>query len=198
MFFFKKKTTKEKVAEKRTNFAGESMDHLDAEGNLPFGWHRANKEFTDKISEEYKYFSDRCYEAKNLSPKEYYEVLKSAVLYLEDAQKLCYSKNVCFAHWFDGCVASPEHIAEEKQGLQELENNLEQLQKEWERHQFINKEIIEIIKENAGIMQSDLYKRFDAADKNYISNTLYMMDAKGEIERVKQGRSYALHIKRQE
>ena len=198
MFFFKKKKTKDIVAEKRTDFSGESMDRLDAEGNLPFGWHRANKEFTDKISEEYKYFSDMCYEAKELSPKEYSAALKSLVLYLEDVKKICYSKNECFVFWFDEIFAGSIYIEEEKQKLQELESNFEQLQKEWERHQIINKEIIEIIKENTGIMQSDLYKRFDAADKNYISNTLYMMDAKGEIERVKQGRSYALHIKRQE
>ena len=47
--FFKKKSTKEKIATKKTNYEGERMDRLDASGNLPFGWVVHNQKYVDMI-----------------------------------------------------------------------------------------------------------------------------------------------------
>lgn len=49
---FKKKTTKEKIAARKTNYAGERMDRLDKDGNLPFGWVVHNKKYVDMIEKE--------------------------------------------------------------------------------------------------------------------------------------------------
>jgi hypothetical protein len=199
MFFKKKKS--EEIAAKRTNYAGESVDKLDKDGNLPWGWYAAHKEFTDERTTEYTYFLDNYCEARSKSPLEKYETLKSLVLYLEDAKKLCYSKGECFAKWYDDIIASPEHIRKLQLELSELESNFHGLQDEWELRQKLfvglDEKVWKIITDNDGIMQTDLLKMFDACVKNDITNFLYHWDKEGKIERIKSGRSYALHIKGQ-
>ena len=93
------------------------FEHLTKEGDLPFGWIYRNKEFTDKIQSEYSYFLNLWLDSRSGSPKEQYAALKSFVLYLEDAEKICISKGECFEFWFYEIIASADYIDKRKNEL---------------------------------------------------------------------------------
>ena len=103
-----------------TNMYGERYDKLTADGELPFGWFYRNKEFTTKIQNEYSYFLNMWLDARRKAPKEQYSALKSFVLYLEDAERLCKSKGECFEFWFYEILASKDYIEKRKKELDDL------------------------------------------------------------------------------
>ncbi len=179
----------------------EDQEHLTSDGRLPWGWYAQNKNFIDNISEEYKYFFDNWYDSKKLSPKEQYAALKSFVMYMNDAKKLCYAKNECFAYWFDG-VASPEYIDEMVAELEELEKNVEQLQESYTMRMNLldglEDRVVEKLIECDGIIQSEFLKMFDKRIKDDVSYMLYNWSNEGKIERIKSGRSYILHLRKKE
>lgn len=96
------------------------LEHLTAEGELPFGWVYQNREFTGKIQGEFSYFLNMWLDARKKSPKELYSALKSFVVYLEDAEKLCKSKGECFEFWFYNILTSPDYIDKRKEELHKL------------------------------------------------------------------------------
>lgn len=98
----------------------DDLNHLTAEGELPFGWLTHNKPFTENINGEYSHFLNMWLDARQKSPKELYPVLKSFVLYLEDAEKLCKSKGECFEFWFYEIIASKAYIQERKNELDKI------------------------------------------------------------------------------
>lgn len=111
------------------------MEHLTAEGDLPFGWVYRNREFTGKIGGEYSHFLNMWLDARKKSPKELHSALKSFVVYLEDAERLCKSKGECFEFWFCHVLSSPDYIDKRKEELNKLTANLEQLQEKYIRKQ---------------------------------------------------------------
>jgi hypothetical protein len=84
MGLFNRKTTKEKIAAKRVNFAGERMDCLDATGNLPFGWVVHNQNYVDMIENDLQPFRQAIIDAK--TDKEKYAALKSFLMFLQDGK----------------------------------------------------------------------------------------------------------------
>ena len=174
------------------------QEHMKKDGSFPFGWHTLNKEFTDKMQTEYSYFLSKWTNARNLSPKEQYSALKSFVLYIENARKLCYSKGECFAFWFDEVLTGTGYVEKRKAELKELESNFQNLQKEYEHKQetlyCLDKKVMKMLKQNDGILQADFLKMFDPCVKSDVSNLLYMWNNEGKIKRTKMGRSYILHI----
>lgn len=103
-------------------------EHLTDEGELPFGWIYHNKEFTDRINNEYSHFLNLWLDARKKSPKELHSALKSFILYMEDVEKLCKSKGECFEFWFYELIASKDYIEKRKNELKELTENLDELQ----------------------------------------------------------------------
>lgn len=118
MFGFKKKK-KDSAPVSNVNSFGEPLDKL-VDGELPWGWVTANKDFTDKINAEWGMFLNRWLESRNADIAEQYGALKSLVMYLEDAQKLCHQKGECFEFWYDECIASHDYIDKRKSELAEL------------------------------------------------------------------------------
>lgn len=183
--FLKKKTT--------PIVGGDKLDKLTPEGELPWGWHHANREFTQKIDNEYRYFSEAAYAAKKEGVRAEYAALKSLVLYMEDVRKLCDSKGECFSAWASLVVANPITYQQEKERLQYMEANMADLLK---REKILNRlriDILQIIEDNPGILQTEVYKRFPSDLKNDVSNELYQLGAHEEISREKHGRTYRLH-----
>ena len=189
--------------DKNHNVFGQDITHLDEDGELPWGWISANKEFTERITTEYKYFLDAWYDIRNKDVRKEHWALKSLVIYLEDAKKLCISKGECFVKWFDDLIASQEHIDEYKTRQKYIEDNIDSLLKDEKRKREIEQiilpklkeSIIETIKKEPNIIQSELYKRFDPDLKAHISSELYYMEKNGLIGREKCGRSYKLFLK---
>lgn len=174
------------------------QEKLTENGELPWGWHTANKDFTDKIKNEYTYFLNEWIKSEKSSPTDQYNALKSLVLYLHDAKELCYSKNECFAYWFDGVIADNDYIQKREKELEELQGKYLQLQKTYEKRQKalvgLDIKVVDLLKENQGILQADFVKMFEPEVQGDVSEILYNMAKNGNVTRTKQGRSYTLNI----
>ena len=170
-----------------------NLDHLTPEGNLPYGWLYANRKFTQKIDTEYQTFSDAVIEAKKNGVREEYFALGSLVQYMEDVRKLCDSMGECFSEWASVKVANPIVYQQEKERLQYMEANLPELLKQEAMIKNLRKDLLQIVTDNPGILQTDVYKRFSPDLKNTVSNELYQLWSQEKISREKQGRTYSLH-----
>lgn len=198
--FLKKFATKSNADTKQTTIQHE---HITEDGELPFGWIFRNKEFTDKISGEYSHFLNLWLESRSKSPKEQYSALKSFVLYLEDAEKLCKSKGECFELWFCEYLTTKDYISKRKSELEDLTANFDALQKDYENKllkeekvKTMKSDVIVLLKENDGILQSDFWKLFDdEICRAAATDIVYALWREGKIERTKSGRSFILHYK---
>lgn len=106
----------------KKNKKDENLNKLDENGELPCGWYYNNKEFTDKISNEYSYFLHQWIDSRNTRNE--YGTLKSLILYIEKAKKLCESIDECHAKWFTDCITDDNYINKRKAELSELEKKL--------------------------------------------------------------------------
>lgn len=185
----------------------DDLEHLTKEGELPWGWHTHSKEFTDKINKEYSCFLDIYINSKSKSPMEKHSALKSFVLYLEDVEKLCKSKGECFEFWFYEILTSRDYLQNLKEELRYLVVNMDSMQREYELESWKEKEkqrkiiemkpdVILLLKQNEGILQSDFWKLFDdEICRSAASDIVYALIKEGKIERTKSGRSYTLKYK---
>lgn len=192
-------TQKPQAPKTEVNSFGERLDRLTEDGELPWGWHTHTKEFTNKINNEYSYFLNMWLESRSKSPLDQYSALKSFVLYLEDAEKLCKAKGECFEFWFYNVLTSPDYIQKRKSELEELTANLDELQSNFikrnEELSGLDERIIKMLIDNPGILQSEFIKMFDSLIQNDVREKLYFMEKSGKLERTKSGRSYILHYK---
>lgn len=206
MNFFKSlfvtKTKNDKTTSKN-NSDNKSLDKL-IDGELPWGWHYATKDFTDKIRKEYSYFLDTWINSKTRGIKEEYSSLKSFVLYMYDVRKLVYPMNECFVKWYDDIIGDNYLSAREKE-LKHIEENFNQLLQEEnqrkEKERLIDEistgldvELLSIIQNNPGILQSDIYGKYDPVLKEKISEILYFINRDGKIirEQVEEVINYIL------
>lgn len=96
---FNKKTTKETIAAQRYNYAGESVDRLDASGNLPFGWVTHNQKYVDMIEADLQPFRRAIDDAE--TDIEMYGALKSFLIFLEDGKKHYNEISACVGKYFE-------------------------------------------------------------------------------------------------
>lgn len=176
-----------------------ALDHLTDEGELPWGWVTRNKDFTEQIGSDFTYFLNMWLDSKKKSPEERFQALKSFILYLEDVEQLCKSKGECFEFWYYEILTSHDYIEKRKAELIELQTSFEEIQEVYMRKQNnmigIEEKVIELLKKNDGIAQSEFIKLFDSSVKGELSKILYYWEKAGMIERIKEGRSYVLHFK---
>lgn len=101
----------------------EDQEHLTPDGDLPWGWFSVHKDFTDRISSEYKYFLNSWLESRKLSPHEEYTALKSFVIYMNDAKVLCGEKGECFLYWLES-LFDDSYLLKQTSRLKKLEEKL--------------------------------------------------------------------------
>lgn len=203
--FSKKKsnTFNQQVQNTEVNRFGEDLTRLNENGELPWGWVSRKDDFRDKIAGEYSYFFNEWLNSREEEPKKQYATLKSLMLYVNDAQKACKEKGECYEFWFNNIVVSDMWIQDRNNELQNLTQNIDKLQSEYERKIYIEniiapklrEKLLEIINDNSGILQKDIYKYFDDDVKEYIVFNLYNMEKENVIIREKSGRTYKLTIK---
>lgn len=200
-FMKKKKVVSKKVSKQKTpevNSFGESFDKLAPDGELPWGWHYHNRDFTEKISNEYRYFLNLWCDSRNKSPKEQYSALKTFVLYMEDVKKLCKSKGECFEFWCNEFLIGSDYYEKRKQELDFLTANFDKIQADYDKQQKITVEVvIDLLKMNDGILQSEFWHLFDEVCQAKVKDIIYNLQTEGKIEKTKSGRSYILHYKGQ-
>lgn len=174
------------------------QDHLTEEGELPWGWRTVHKPFVDKISGEYKIYLDLWLESRNKSPFEQHAALKQFVQFMNDTRKLCESKGECHLEWFKDC-ATDDYIKARSDELAKLEANLENSQAQYALRKSmirsLDNEIMNKLRENDGILQSEFVKMFDPVVQKDVSEKLYYMSNEKKLIRTKSGRSYKLHLK---
>lgn len=189
---------------KKKELFEDDLNHLDENGELPWGWIYANKDFLNKIENEYSYFLHLWIDARTKSPKELRPALKSFVIYLNDLEKVCQKKGECFDFWFHNILTTNEYMSQRQKELQELEANINILQKEYEEKQqkltILKNKVIELkpiviekLIENYNILQSDFWKLFNKEDEEAVKEIVYSLKREGKIERVKSGRSFKIH-----
>lgn len=87
--------------------------------------------------------------------------------------------------------------------IEKFENRLDYLQQnknvllaeealKYKEKDNLNQRVIEILKAEKEILQTDIYKKFDPVVQEDISSILYFMAKNGQIHRVKQGRTYLI------
>ena len=81
----------------------------------------------------------------------------------------------------------------------ELVKNFAEVQKQYEERKIellsIDLKIIQALKENQGILQSDFVKTFNPVVQNDVKDKLYHLEKSGKLQRTKSGRSYILNYK---
>lgn len=198
IFNFLKKKEVEKTKNENTTFFKTDLEHLDENGDLPWGWHTHNKAFTEKINNEYSYFLNMWLDSKKQEPKKQYEALKSFVLYLEDVEKLCKSKGECFEFWFSQILTSPNYLDQRKEELANLTANFKEIENSYKKKEKelvdLDERIVKILKDNPNIIQADFVKMFDPIIQSDVKEKLYYMNKTGCLQRTKTGRSYTLNL----
>lgn len=84
--------------------------------------------------------------------------------------------------------------------LNELEQNFYALREAEKRHQResvnLKSRLLNVIKDNPGIKQSEIYKFFDGSVKEDIRSILYFSEKDGTVKREKTGNTYKVFYKR--
>lgn len=182
----------------------DDLEHLDEEGELPWGWHTTTKDFTEKTKVEYSLLLKTWWDAKDSgNPIAEHEALQPLIAYMDGIKKLCESKDECFAFWCNNILIGEGVIERRKEELKNLELNMNTKIQEYEARQkaetfkktLTDEMIISVLKQNSDIAQKDFYKLYDPDFKSALSEKLYFMAKEGKIERVKAGNSYILKIK---
>ena len=180
------------------------LNNLDENGELPWGWIYANKDFLNKIENEYSYFLNSWCNALGKSPKELRPALKSFVIYLKDCEKLREEKGECFDFWFHNILTTNDYISKRCDELNELESNFDNLQKDYENKQNhilelqrkiqeMKPTVVQELIENDNILQSEFWKLFNSEDQDAVKEIVYSLRKEGKIERTKSGRSFIIH-----
>jgi hypothetical protein len=198
--FSKKKSVKDRMQGKKTNVGGERLDRLTPSGDLPFGWGAYNEKFVKRVEDEDERDVNVFYHEKE--PVKKYELMKKYFNGLEEKKKRYYKIGQCEGKFFEKHVCETAFMGNLKKEYTELKNNLRTLQKEYERMKHVQEvifpklraELLVLISDNPGILQTEAYKHFDKDFKNYVSGVLSNMDSDGEIIRKKSGRTYSLTI----
>lgn len=187
------------------------LDKLE-NGELPFGWYSQNKEWTDAFDIKEKKLVDYALTSRTAKGQEKIDILREMIEYYYSLKKECYSKGECHKKYFqDGwehCHNSRnedfEYIEPYENELKEIENNLDEYLKRCEREKqkelkckelepTVKKDLLEIIKNNQGILQKEIYKNFDSDVKELIQSSLYFMSKDNMITRIKHGNTYELY-----
>ena len=122
MFSKKKKSHAKEIAMKRTNYAGESMDKLDKNGNLPFGWVVHNQKYVDMIENDMQPFRQAILDAKTDIEK--WAALKSFLLYLQDGKKHYIEHGECVGKYFEEYICESCEAEQRKKAFMELDKKL--------------------------------------------------------------------------
>jgi len=202
--------TDKEILETFRNMAApaDDLDHLDEDGELPWGWFYHNQEAIKSLKEEY----DRIYNPWKATykgdPVIERDATKKFLNDMEALQARCDEMSECFGFYCATTIIGEgwkKHIEER---LADLEANMEAHIQEYEERQkmqayraeleayeatLTDEMMFDAIKQHEGMLQKDLCKLFPYPKA--ISSKLYFMAKEGKIERIKSGNSYKLKVK---
>ena len=109
----------------------------------------------------------------------------------------------CHLFYFNSMWAQDDVVNSLKGEFKFLEDNFDEVEKDYKRKQYIEHILIPdlkaksltIIKDNQEILQTEVYRYFDKEIKTHVQDAIYQLNREGKIHREKQGRTYKLTIK---
>lgn len=167
--------------------------------NIPYEWYQQNRSFLESMRKKYGNLLDRWANSRNIntSPKIQLKNLSEFVSFMDEELLICKQKGEYYEAWFYQYLTTPDYIEKRRSELQNLAENIEDLQAKFEKRKNelvdLDARIIQALKQNDGILQSEFAKLFDVSVKNDVCEKLYFMEKNGDLQRIKSGKSYILH-----
>lgn len=193
------------------NNKNDSICHL-IDGELPAEWYYETSDFIKPRDNKLYELSIAASKATSLEEEK--QLLQQFIDFYYKYKNECFSKDECYQKYFTDmhmhCHNSKnpdfEFVTPKEERLKYINENYEQLLEEENLKQInekkkeklmigLKEKIIEEIKSNPGILQNDLYTKFDPILKDEISTIIYYSNKDGKIIREKEGRTYKLFIK---
>jgi len=183
------------------NAFGEELDKL-RDGELPWGWSLANEDFIKPRDSKLVDLSVASSKAQNVD--EEIRLLREFIKYYYTYQEECAQRGECFTKYFSDmwmhCHNSQnedfEFVSPREERLRFLEAHYDKLIKKEkiiaEESVNLDSKILEKIRTNEGILQTELYKDYNAVMKSAIGGRLYFMSKDHVITREKSGSTYKL------
>ena len=211
LFNLFKKTTTSKSNETKINSEGEKLDKL-IDGELPWGWATAYADYYRPRDKKLYELSISAANAKTIDDE--IACLRAFISYYYQYKNECIAKGECFFKYFSDmhmhCHNSRnpdfDFVTPREERLEMILQNYDSLIREEQinrakeekkqellRTTNVDNRIKEIISSNPGILQTDIYKKFDPVLKDSVSEWIYFAAKDGKIKREKSGRSYQLY-----
>lgn len=197
----KAQTSKEGPVEGPEYGVAHTSPSTTSENELPFGWYTKNEAFIKPRDSRLYELSSAAFHS--ISVDEEKKNIKAYLTYFAEYKKECSSKGKYFKLYFEQMhmkfdekkYSSPTQRFEDR--LKEIEENYDVLvQEEVEARlslQTLDDDLMDMIKSNPGILQSELVKQFPECVKPEVTERLYFWAKDGKIRREKNGRSYSLY-----
>lgn len=181
------------------NSLNQPLDKL-IDGKLPFGWVSHYRQFINPRDTKLTQLYITSRNCKNIDAE--IQTLKTFINYYYAYQRECKSKGECFYKYFEDmhmhCHNSTdkdfEFVTPAKERLNYLQENYERLKTNENILANVKSELLKIIKNNPGILQAELLKKYDPEIKDSIRQELYSLINSKIITREKSGRSFKLFI----
>lgn len=180
----------------------EDQEHLTPEGDLPWGWITVHQKEITKYEAQYNKAWSEWFNKRSAPPREHMIALESFVACMVSLKRRLEKRGECYNYWRD-TLFDDDFLDRWSKELDDIKANIDILQQEYEAKQAfeqnilptLEKQLLEIIKESPGVLQKDIYKRFDPIAKRYISEKLYYAEKTKLIRREKNGNTYKLYLK---
>lgn len=179
------------------NSTGEPLDKL-IDGKLPWGWVANYYYFTKPRDNKLYELSIASRKCKNIDTE--IKALEDFINYYYEYQNECKSKGECFYKYFEDmhmhCHNSTdkdfESVAPAKERLKYLQENYGRLKTNENILANLKSELLATIKNNPGILQAELLKKYNPEIKDSVRQELYSLIKSKSITREKSGRSFKL------
>lgn len=178
--------------DKNHNTLGEPLDRLNKDGELPWGWVAYNKSIIQQIDTEISHFRNEINAAKGVLRQ--YAALKSYVLYLKDGYNHYSKIGECEGKYFNEFIVKSQESIDNIKHYKYIEDNIDELLKIEELKENMKRNIISLITNNDGILQTDIYKSYPQELKDTVIEHISELCSNGVIYKEKSGRTYALHL----
>lgn len=132
-------------------------------------------------------------------------MLESLIEYYEEIRRKCYTLGPDYVDYFTRAWAEirkekddgPEYVTRYRNRIKYIRENYDELLGKEILHENesenLEYRVLDVLKREGTILQTDVYKHFDSIVKSDIQSILYFMEKDGRITREKSGRTYVIN-----
>lgn len=190
-------SVKDYMKEKNVNSFNDSLDHLDENGDLPFGWYAKNHDLIQMWEPPIPDYATSSRQI-DLPIDERIEILEKMMAHLHAFQDDFNARGECFQKYFYDSWVANGYFKQWEDELADLKKNRDTIFARQEAYRKerpgLEERLFRLLKENDGILQKNTYKEFHPCVKQDIQSLLYEWEKSGKIQRTKQGNTYVVHI----